>query len=159
MANKTERWDDFRQAMPVSRKWAYFDHAAVAPLPAAAAGAIHAWCRQATEDGDAVWPAWNRGVASARTFAAQMINAEQAEIALVPSTTAGISLVAEGFPWRDGDNVVTLANEFPSNLYPWMNQRFRGVETRRVGVTPDGRVDVDRVLAACDARTRMVSLC
>jgi selenocysteine lyase/cysteine desulfurase len=158
MANKTERWADFRQAMPVSRKWAYFDHAAVAPLPSATADAIHTWCTQATEEGDAVWPSWNRGVGKARTLAAEMINAEEAEIALVPSTTAGISLVAEGFPWREGDNVVTLANEFPSNLYPWMNQRFRSVETRRVTVPPDGRVDLDRVLAACDHRTRIVSL-
>jgi selenocysteine lyase/cysteine desulfurase len=87
-----------------------------------------------------------------------MINADETEIALVPSTTAGISIVAEGFPWRAGDNVVTLENEFPSNLYPWMNQEFHGVETRRVAVRHDGSVDLNAVLAACDSRTRIVAL-
>jgi cysteine desulfurase/selenocysteine lyase len=52
---------------------------------------------------------------------------------------------------------VTLANEFPSNLYPWMNLESRGVETRRVAVD-DGRVDLDRLAAACDERTRIVAV-
>ena len=43
------------------------------------------------------------------------------EIALVGNTTAGINLVAEGFPWQAGDNVVTRADEFPSNQYPWLH--------------------------------------
>ena len=86
-----------------------------------------------------------------------MIGAAPEEVALVPNTTAGINLVAEGFPWREGDNVVTLANEFPSNQYPWMNLAGRGVETRRVPVE-DGRVDLDRLAAACDWRTRIMSV-
>ena len=41
-------------------------------------------------------------------------------------------MVAEGFPWREGDNVVTAAEEYPSNLYPWMNLAGRGVQLRMV---------------------------
>ena len=61
-----------------------------------------------------------------------MIDAQPEEIALVPNTTAGINLVAEGFPWQPGDNVVLPDNEFPTNQYPWMNLADRGVEARRV---------------------------
>ena len=50
----------------------------------------------------------------------------------MPNTTAGINLVAEGFPWQAGDNVVTLDDEFPANVYPWMNLESRGVEVRVV---------------------------
>lgn len=144
--------------MPVSQKWAYFDHAAVGPLTRPAAECVSNWCRQALEEGDTVWPEWNRSVNQTRHRAAELISASNSEIALIPNTTAGISLVAEGYPWREGDNVVTLANEFPSNLYPWMNLADRGVETRRVQPDPNGRVDLDRVLASCDQRTRIVAL-
>ena len=75
--------------------------------------------------------------------AARLIGADRDEIALVPNTTAGISLVAEGLDWRPGDNVVTLADEFPSNVYPWLNLASRGVETRRVP-TDNGRLDLER---------------
>ena len=143
--------------MPITRKWAYFDHAAVGPLPQPTAEVIRRWCSEAAEEGDTVWPTWNRAVNAARSTAAELIQAQPDEIALVPNTTMGISLVAEGFPWKQGDNIVTLANEFPSNLYPWMHLADRGVETRRVEVDPSGRVDLDRLLAACDDRTRIVS--
>ena len=86
-----------------------------------------------------------------------MINADPDEIAFIGNTTAGIGLVAEGFPWSDGDNVVTLANEFPSNLYPWMNLSTRGVETRRVQVD-NGIPDLNQLDAACDQRTRIITV-
>jgi len=146
-----------RAQMPVAAKWAYFDHAAVAPLPAPAQQAISAWAQQAASEGDTGWLDWNRGVERARTLAARLVGAETEEIALVHSTTEGIGLVAEGYPWRTGDNVVTLDNEFPSNLYPWMNLASRGVETRRVQ-THEGRVDLAKLAASCDARTRIISV-
>jgi selenocysteine lyase/cysteine desulfurase len=143
--------------MPIAQRLAYFDHAAVAPLPAPAQEAIKNWLDQATLEGDTVWPQWARRIEEVRSSAARMINAQPAEIALVPNTTTGISLVAEGYPWQAGDNVVTLANEFPSNQYPWMNLAARGVETRRVSVD-EGIVDLDRLAQACDSRTRILSV-
>jgi cysteine desulfurase/selenocysteine lyase len=156
-SNRADRWEAFRSQMPVAAKWAYFDHAAVAPLPAPTQAAILAWAQQATAEGDTCWPAWSRRVEEARTLAARLLGAEEAEVALVHSTSEGIGLVAEGFPWREGDNVVTLENEFPSNLYPWMNLATRGVETRRVR-PEQGRVELDRLAAACDVRTRIISV-
>ena len=147
----------FRGAMPIASQVAYFDHAAVAPLPSPTREAVRAWLDQATEQGDVAWTGWARRLEEVRRRAAGLIGAEPEEMALVPNTTSGISLVAEGFPWQFGDNVVTLANEFPSNQYPWMNLASRGVELRRVAVE-GGVVDLDRLAAACDARTRIVTV-
>ena len=64
-------------------------------------------------------------------------------------------MIAEGYPWRPGDNVVTAAEEYPSNIYPWMNLESRGVSLRLVpsreagsGSRPGRRHrPLDRVLA------------
>jgi len=104
-----------------------------------------------------VWSTWVRRVERLREVAAHLIGATADEIALVGNTTSGISLIAEGLPWRSGDNVVTLANEFPSNVYPWLNLASRGVETRLVPVEGVA-VDLNRVAEACDARTRIVAV-
>jgi len=143
--------------MPVVAKWAYFDHAAVCPLPQSARDAMTTWATEAATEGDTVYPAWLQRIGRVRAAAARLLHADLAEVALVRSTTEGINLVAEGFPWRAGDNVVTLENEFPSNQYPWLNQAHRGVEVRRVA-TDGPRVDLEKLRAACDARTRIVSL-
>lgn len=150
-------WDLFREQFPVARKWAYFDNAAVAPLPAVAQTAIQNWLHQAVDEGDTVWPQWVRGIERARKTAAELINADVAEIAFVSNTTAGITLVAEGFPWRPGDNIVTLANEFPSNQYPWINLASRGVEVRRVALDPC-HADYGKIAESIDARTRILSI-
>lgn len=146
-----------RRQMPVSEKWAYFDHAAVGPLTRPAHDAVITWASEVTGDGDAVYPQWNQRMARTRAAAARLIGAEPASVALVHSTTEGINLVAEGFPWQPGDNVVLPDDEFPSNVYPWLNQAHRGVEVRRVAGR-DGHLDLAALRAACDARTRIVSL-
>jgi cysteine desulfurase/selenocysteine lyase len=150
-------WDALRRAMPVTRRWAYFDHAAVGPLSEPARAVLAAWAADMTENGDTNWPTWAGKLETIRANGAQLIGADPAEIALVRNTTEGINLVAEGFPWRDGDNVVTLADEFPSNQYPWINLGSRGVECRRVE-TQNGRVELSAISQACDARTRMISI-
>lgn len=150
-------WAEFRRQMPVADKWAYFDHAAVAPIPRMAMERIQQWLTQAGCDGDVVWQQWNQLHEGARNVAAGLINADPDEMALVPNTTFGINIVASGFPWQPGDNVVLPEHEFPSNVYPWMALESAGVEVRQVPL--DGvRVITERIADAIDERTRIVSV-
>lgn len=142
--------------MPVTKRWAYFDHAAVAPIPARTAKALGEFARQASEQGDTLWPFWASQVDELRRGVARWLSAAADEIVLVPNTTAGINLVAEGMHWKEGDNIVIPGGEFPSNFFPWKNQEHRGVEVRVVP-SPGGRVDLDGIRRAIDARTRLVS--
>ena len=146
-----------RRQMPVSETVAYFDHAAVAPVSEPARQAMVQWADEAAEQGSHAWPIWARRVEEVRKRVAGMIAAEPGEIAFVANTTTGINLVAEGLDWKSGDNVVTLANEFPSNLYPWMNLQSRGVEMRRVPMET-AAVDLNRIMETCDQSTRLISI-
>ncbi len=144
--------------MPVTERFAYFDHAAVAPLPALSAKAIAYYAEQASEQGDVPWLTWATQAESLRKTACEFIGADIEELALVHNTTHGIGLVAEGFPWCAGDNVVVPDNEFPSNSLPWGALARRGVELRRVSVDPSGVIDLNRLNQAIDGRTRIVSV-
>ena len=155
--NAVEWWQDFRGHMPICQRWAYFDHAAVSPLPDVSRDAIIRWAREAAEMGDVVWKQWAGVLEQLRTIAAQLLGASPREIALVRNTSHGVSIVAEGFPWRPGDNVVVPADEFPANQYPWLALCQRGVEVRRVPAR-EGRVRLEDLAAACDSRTRILSV-
>ena len=157
VAEKSPDWAEFRRQMPVAQRWAYLDHAAVAPLPEPARAALIQWADEATREGDTAWPSWARQGEELRSLLASLLAASTDEVALTHNTTEGVNFVAEGFPWEPGDNLVTLADEFPTNQYPWMNLASRGVETRRVA-TVEGAVHLDQVAAAFDRRTRIVSV-
>jgi selenocysteine lyase/cysteine desulfurase len=150
-------WEPFRAHFPVTRHWAFFDHAAVAPLPAPAVNALREYAEDLATNGAAGHSRWTSRIKEVRGLAARLLNADPAEIAFIKNTSEGISFVAEGFPWKPGDNVVIATEEYPANQYPWMNQACRGVEVRTVP-SRGSRIVVDDIRAAIDERTRVVSL-
>jgi len=150
-------WTSLREQFPVTRRWAFFDHAAVAPLSGPAQRAVIEWAADMADNGDVHEPLWFRRVNEVRGLAGRLLNADALDVAFVKNTSEGVGIVAEGFPWRPGDNVVTAAEEYPSNLYPWLNLHDRGVEVRRVP-SRGPRVDLGDLRAAIDGRTRLVSL-
>ncbi|MEN6496901.1 MAG: aminotransferase class V-fold PLP-dependent enzyme [Thermoguttaceae bacterium] len=150
-------WAGLRRQMPVAQRWAYFDHAAVSPLPEPTRVRLTAWAEEASQNGDIFWPKWAQQVEGLRQQAARLVHAHADEIALIHSTTEGINFVAEGFPWEPGDNVVFPGDEFPTNQYPWMALAQRGVEVRRIPAE-EGVASLDRIAAACDRRTRVVAV-
>ena len=93
-------WDFVRDAeFPVARNWAYFDHAAVAPLPRRSGERAPGLDRRSGEDGVVNWP--ENGAeprVESATGSPALINAHRDEIAFVNSTTHGIGLIAEGYP-------------------------------------------------------------
>jgi selenocysteine lyase/cysteine desulfurase len=150
-------WAAFRAQFPVTSRWAFLDHAAVAPLPSPAVRAFQEYADSLAADGIAAVSTWADRVAEVRRFAATLIHAPFAEdVCFVPNTTWGVGIVAEGFPWQPGDNVVLAAEEYPSNQYPWLNLKSHGVEVRSHS-SRGSRVDIDDVRAATDGRTRVVA--
>ena len=144
--------------MPITNKWAYFDHAAVAPLPSKTRQSIQNWLCQATDEGDAVWGDWSSNAEQLRKAGAQLLGADRDEIAIISNTTIGINLVAQGIRWQSGDNIVVPENEFPSNLLPWLNLERLGVEIRQVPVPDSGHIDLQKLDDRIDSRTRLVAI-
>jgi selenocysteine lyase/cysteine desulfurase len=150
-------WTSLREQFPVTRRWAYFDHAAVAPLSGPAQRAVVEWATDMADNGEIHEPLWVRRTNEVRRLAGQLLGADPLDVAFIKNTSEGIGIVAEGFPWQPGDNVVTAAEEYPANIYPWMNLASRGVDLRAV-VSRGNRVLLDDIRTAIDQRTRVVSL-
>ena len=150
-------WRWWREKMPVAAKWAYLDHAAVGPISSDAARAMSDFAGQAASEGDTCWPEWSARIGKLRGQFASMLGCDAGEVCVVPNTSMGINLVAEGWPWNPGDSVVVPEGEFPSNLFPWLNQQSKGVQVRIVP-RRDGAVHVDDLLQHVDETTRMIAV-
>jgi len=150
------------EEFPVLRHWDFFNHAGASPLPRVVADAMRKYVHE-TET--TAYLTGNRyaELDTIRGVAANMINAEADEVALLKNTAEGLSIVAYSIDWRPGDRIVTAAGEYPANVYPWMEQARRGAELVMVPeVTGDDgsrQVPIDDILReAAHPKTRVVTL-
>ena len=106
-------WDKWRKQFPVAEKYIYLNHAGVAPLPLCVHQAMGHFLDDATDNGAVNSKRWEATAETCRANAAKLINGDVDEIAFMKNTSQGIIIAANGIDWREGDNVVTTAVEFP----------------------------------------------
>ena len=148
----------WRREFPVTETYIYMNHAGVAPLSRRVQDAMTGFIQDATVNGAVNSDQWAEAAEVCRAAAAQLINADTTEIAFMKNTTQGILIAANGIDWREGDNVVTTAVEFPANIYPWWSLKERyGVQTRMVPER-DGYIHIEDIASAIDARTRALTI-
>lgn len=147
---------DLTHEFPILRDRIFFDHAAVAPLPARSAAALDAWRSEALTDVGGAWPQWAKSLGRARANAAKLVAASPDDIAFVHNTTHGLLCVANSLPWKPGDNILVPEGEFPANVHPWRNLAPRGVAVRTVPER-DYRFEVSDFTDLMDSRTRLVA--
>lgn len=93
----------------------------------------------------------------ARADIAELIGAKASEIAFVKNTAEGIGIIANGFPFVAGDNVVVIDQDHPSSLNAWIHLQRKGVELRVVK-SREGLFSTDDIIALCDKNTRAVAI-
>ncbi len=136
----------------------YLNHAAIAPWPRRAVAAVQrfaAGCGSLGSKGYTDWLATERRLRE--RLAALIGTAVTDDVALAKSTSEALSWVAQGLDWRPGDNLVGIAQEFPSNRIVWEALAERGVAYRALDLSR--AVDPEaELLGLCDARTRLCAV-
>jgi len=150
--------ENIRKLFPAAAKYTYLNSAAVSPLPTVAVEAVLSQLKDVSENGTVHYLDWIDTKNRARALVAELLNVRSEQIAFMRNTSDGFASVANGLRWKEGDNIVSFAHEFPANFYAWRSVRDRfGVELR---LCPEraGRIDLDELLALIDENTRLVSI-
>lgn len=136
----------------------YLNHAGVGPWPKRTSEAICRFAEENRQRGAADYPRWLTVEKRLRENLRRLINAPSSDdIALVKNTSEALSLVAYGLPWKEGDNIVTSTEEFPSNRIPWESLQAQGVELREAEL--DSGSDPEAALfELVDRRTRLITI-
>ena len=142
---------------PIREHCLYLDHAAVCPLPRPVAAAMRQRIAEQEQTGAEHYRDWRTSVLTCRHLGAQLLGCEADDVSIVHSTSEGLSLIAEGYDWTPGDEVLVGEEEFASNVAPWLNLADRGVSVVRYP-QPDGRVDPEQLADCMTGRTRLVTV-
>jgi selenocysteine lyase/cysteine desulfurase len=100
---------------------------------------------------------WFTGAEELRGLFARIVNATSDDVAIVPAASYGMAVAAANLPVRDGQSIIVIDREFPSNVYVWHElARARGATLRTV-TREAGATWTDAVLAAIDDPVAIVA--
>ena len=146
-----------REAFALAPGLVYVNHAAVGLLPVATRDALHAMIDDhaargvlGTASRELSLPAYRRRIAA-------FVGGRGEEIALLRNTGDGATILAQGLDLGPGDEVITGANEFGANAYPWLALRERGVAVTLIDA-PRERMTPDVLRRTISARTKIVAV-
>ena len=153
---------DYRHLWPEPATNGYLNGASRAPqLKSVAAAAREAIAWREENPGMPILHFFE-GPQAVKAEFAQLIGCQEVErIALVPSASYGLATVAKNLPIAKGDNLIVVAEQFPSNYYVWKKLCAEvGAELRVIAkpAVGSGESWSDRVLAAIDTRTAAVAI-
>src|ERR1700675_1965041 len=146
-----------RAAFPICRSKIFMAHAAVTALPRVVADAIIRFTEESAANFEN-FAGLLKSIQEARTSAASLIGSSPDEIALIGPTSLGLSLFANGIDWKPGDEVICYLDDYPANVYPWLNLRSRGVTVRLLRPAETGALTPDLVAEALTPKTKLVAL-
>ena len=151
-------FQETRTLFPVTEKYAYLDNASTSPIPKPVFEASRNHDQERSLLGELAWDRWMMALEETRELVAQLIHARKEEIAFTKNTSEGINVIAQGIRWKRGDSVITSSVEFPSNLYPWLQLRSRGVKVKIVKPEPDGHLSLTRLKHSIDDSTKLIAI-
>ncbi|NQV16487.1 aminotransferase class V-fold PLP-dependent enzyme [bacterium] len=148
---------EFRAFFDVAGQRIFFNHAAYAPLSRPVVNAMDEYFEHRRNGNPATWDIAVEHMEGLRQNYSRLIGAPVGRIGLMANTVTGINILATGLSWQAGDHILLYADEFPSNVMPFLGLRDRGVEVEFVA-GKDGKVTPGLFEAAIRPSTRLISL-
>ncbi|WP_447987713.1 aminotransferase class V-fold PLP-dependent enzyme [Achromobacter spanius] len=150
-----------RAQTPGTQTSVHFNHAGSSLPSSGTVQAIQAHLhREATQGPMEAGVASRALTESARTLAAQLLNAQPDEIALTSGNSAGWGAAFAALaPWRPGDRILVGRHEWGGNLATMRFSAERaGAVLETIPSDASGCVDADALAAMLDERVRLITL-
>jgi isopenicillin-N epimerase len=154
--------NEIRAQMPLLQSCIFLNNGSDGPQPAKAQGAF-IQTQRFLEEGCLFWP--ELGPKKSERYyrlkqkVAGLMGTRPGQLALMRSVSEGISMVANGFQWLPGDEVVISDEEHESNLLPWIEMAKRyGVVLRAVKLYGDEGSLLERFASTISDKTRLIAV-
>ncbi len=161
-------FDKTQETFPIKKTMTYLSHCGISPLYPGAARAAIALLEEQQQCGSLTFGDYYLQQLDAFKAAfGQLLRTDAGNMAAVRNTSEALSMVANGYPFQPGDEVVSFVHEYPANHYPWRLQERRGVTVKMLRNIP-ARSDIDESLVGrwsmaeleklVSPRTRVIAL-
>jgi cysteine desulfurase/selenocysteine lyase len=95
--------------------------------------------------------------AKLKNIIGQLLNCDPNDVILGNSATYGIHLLANGIPFKAGEEILLMQNDFPTDILPWLFLKEDGVVVRQLP-SRGPVISPEEILNALTAKTRLICL-
>ena len=149
---------DYRAEFDIPRDICYLNACYMTPQPRAVVEAAMRGATRRSQPWQITPPDFFNEVEALRAAFARQVGCSPDNIAIVPSGSYGVSCAASNLQTKQGDVILSLSDQFPSNYYAWRRQALAtGAEFHAVSTEP-GQSWADALLAAIELRGEDISI-
>ncbi|MBG0566690.1 aminotransferase class V-fold PLP-dependent enzyme [Actinoplanes sp. NEAU-A11] len=151
-------WGSQRDLFDVPDEVAYFNTASLSPSLHSVRAAGESALRRRAQPWEIGETDWFADVERLRTLAGRLVGGDAEGIALVPATSYGFAVAAANLRIEARQQILVLAEEYPSGIYTWRRLAERTGAGIRTVIRAPGQTWTEAVLAAIDERVGIVSV-
>jgi cysteine desulfurase / selenocysteine lyase len=111
------KWNEVRAEFPSLDNWTFLNTATFGQMPRRATAAITDHIARRTEHACHDFLDWFDDHDRLRGKIATLVHCDPTDVAFLPNASSGLSLLLTGLPWEPGDEILTLKDEFPNQIY------------------------------------------
>ena len=121
-------FDKSAELFPIKNEYVFLTHCSISPLFSKALEKEIEISREHQNTGAILFDEYDRILDDLRSAAGELLDTSPDNLSFVKNTSEGLCMVANGYPFEPGDQVISYIHEYPANHYPWKLQEERGAE-------------------------------
>jgi selenocysteine lyase/cysteine desulfurase len=135
------------------------NNAGLAPISYVARQKIHDWADRFYREGFATDAEYTADALASKAHLSRLLGCEPSDVAFFTSTAGGVNQVAFGLDLKSEDEVLVLDQDYSSLLYPFLFAcKNRGAKLTTVPSEPDLSINLERLISAMSAKTKVLAL-
>ncbi len=135
----------------------YFNHASVGPMPSNVAEALNRYAKQRSAGVINNYKQFLLVNLRTKKKLAKLLHCPAENIAWGFNVGSAMSMLAQGLNFKSGDRIILGDIEFPSNVYPFLNLRHKGVEVDFVK-SENGILKIEDYEKLITPKTKLISV-
>ncbi len=161
-------FDKSESAFPAKKNGLFLAHCSISPMQQQAKEAAQGFLEAMADGGISGLPPYFNLLPRFHQKYGQLFKTDPENVSCTHNTAEGMCLIANGYPFEAGDEIISYVHEFPSNHYPWRLQEKRGVKLVLLGdsdplgdfpdVTAPRGWSMEELERKVSLKTRMIAL-
>jgi cysteine desulfurase / selenocysteine lyase len=136
----------------------YLNHAAKSPIPNYVAKSMHQYIDKCRSENIEYYPNCIDENKEFKSLIAELINANEHQIAISLNTSTGINLCVDHINWKKDDEIIIYSKDFPANIFPFLKLKEQYGVKINVVRDDDFILEEDKIIGLISKKTRLITV-